>query len=178
MKVGIFCSANDHIDPDFFAATEELGRWLGEHGHTIVFGGCDLGLMRQVAQAGREAGATVIGVVPTIIEERGRESRHMDVVIPCADLSDRKSLMMAQSDLFVALPGGIGTLDEVFTVAASATIGYHHKRMVLYNMKDFWRTTIQMLDDMQARGLVRGHWSDYIQVVGSLDELAALIGDA
>lgn len=178
MKLCIFCSANDRIDPDFFAATEELGRWCGEQGHTLVFGGCSLGLMECVACAAKEAGATVIGVVPTIIEERGRESRHMDVTIPCDNLSDRKSLMMDQSDAFIALPGGLGTLDEVFTVVASATIGYHRKPTLLYNIKGFWDSTIALLDDLQARGMVRGHWTDHIHVVSSLDELSATLKSA
>jgi uncharacterized protein (TIGR00730 family) len=83
--------------------------------------------------------------------------------------------MMDQSDLFVALPGGIGTLDEVFTVAASATIGYHRKPVVLYNIKDFWRPLISLLDDLQARGMVRGEWQQYIKVANSLEELATLL---
>lgn len=175
MKIGIFCSANNHIDPDFFSATEELARWCGENGHTIVFGGCNMGLMECVAKNGRKAGATIIGVVPTRIEETGRESQHNDVVIPCDNLSDRKSLMMDQSDVFVALPGGIGTLDEVFTVAASHTIGYHHKLTFLYNMKGFWNSTIAMLDDLQERGFIRGHWNDYIRVADSFQELTGML---
>lgn len=175
MKICVFCSANNQIDPDFFKAAEELGRWCGKQGHSIVFGGCDLGLMEAVASAGKAAGAMVIGVVPRLIEERGRESRHMDVEIPCDNLSDRKSLMMDQSDVFVALPGGLGTLDEIFTVVASSTIGYHHKKTILYNMKGFWNSTIAMLDDLEARGFVRGQWTDHITVVTKLEEFAEAI---
>lgn len=175
MKICVFCSANNQIDPNFFAAAEELGRWIGQNGHALVFGGCDMGLMEATARAARAAGATVIGVVPTIIEERGRESQHMDVTIPCSDLSDRKSLMMDQSDVFVALPGGLGTLDEVFTIVASATIGYHRKKTILYNLKGFWDSTIAMLDDLQQRGFVRGQWHDHIRVASTLEELTAAI---
>ena len=82
--------------------------------------------------------------------------------IPCADLSDRKQLLMLQSDTFVALPGGIGTLDEVFTVVASATIGYHAKRVVLYNINGFWDSLISLLDDLSGKGMVRGEWQRHI----------------
>ena len=99
MTIGIFCSANSQIDPDFFAMTEELGRWIGENGHKLVFGGCNLGLMECVARAVREAGGRTIGVVPRIIEETGRVSDHVDVCIPCDNLSDRKDLLLAQSDV-------------------------------------------------------------------------------
>ena len=86
----------------------------------------------------------------------------------------RKDLMLAQSDIFVALPGGIGTLDEIFTIAASHTIGYHHKMVILYNMKGFWSSTIALLDDMAEKSMIRGNWRDVIAVADNLEELAKL----
>lgn len=175
MKIGIFCSANGHIDPDFFQLTEELGRWAASQGHTIVFGGVNQGLMECVAKAVKEAGGETIGVVPSIVEETGRTSAYNDKVILCQNLNERKQLMLDESDIFIALPGGIGTLDEVFTVAASYTIGYHQKRVILYNMKGFWDTAVNMLDDLQQRGFVRGQWRSYIQIANSLEELVNLV---
>ena len=171
MKICIFCSANEQIDPDFFHAAEELGQWAAENGHVIVYGGVNQGLMECVARAAHDNGGRTIGVVPTIVEKSGRTSDYVDVEIPCDNLTDRKQLMMDQSDIFIALPGGIGTIDEVFTVTASATIGYHSKPVILYNMKDFWNPLIRMLDDLQQRGMVRGHWRDYIRVATSIEEL-------
>ena len=175
MKICIFCSANQQIDPDFFSMTEELGKWAAENGHDIVFGGVDQGLMECVGKAAREHGGRTIGVVPMIVEKSGRTSDHVDIEIPCDNLSDRKQLMMDQSDVFVALPGGIGTLDEVFTIAASATIGYHKKRVILYNMKGFWDSLINLLNNLQAKGMIRGDWQQYIKIANSLQELANLI---
>ncbi len=177
MKIGIFCSANDHIDADFFGMTEELGRWIGQNGHQLVYGGVALGLMECIGKSVHEAGGQTIGIVPQIIEKGGKTSGYVDVNIPCDDLSDRKQLLMAQSDLFIALPGGVGTLDEIFTVVASHSIGYHHKKVVLYNMKGFWASTIALLDDMQACGFIRGHWSDLIAVANSLDDIKRIIGE-
>jgi uncharacterized protein (TIGR00730 family) len=175
MKLCIFCSANNNIDPEFFSMAEELGRWAAEKSHSIVFGGHDAGLMHAVSKAAHEDGGRVIGVVPRIVERMGRLSPYLDVHIPTEDLTDRKQLMMEQSDVFVALPGGIGTLDEIFTVAASATIGYHEKTVILYNMKGFWDSLIAMLDDLHGRGVTRKQWRSYLSVVTSLDELAALL---
>lgn len=170
-KICIFCSANSNIAPEYFEAAAGLGRWAAESGRTVVFGGCDLGLMACVAKAARAAGGRTIGVVPTLIEERGAASDEMDVCIPCADLTDRKALMMAQSDMFVVLPGGIGTLDELFTVAAMATLGYHRKPIALYNVGGFWNTLIALLDDLQAKGMVRGDWRRVIRVAGTLGDI-------
>ena len=175
MKIGVFCSANSNIDTDFFSLTRELGTWIGQKGHTLVFGGCNMGLMECIAQSVHEAGGSTIGVVPQVIEKGGKVSDFVDVNIACDNLSDRKDLMLLQSDVLIALPGGIGTLDEIFSVAAAHTIGYHNKRVIIYNMKDFWDSTIRMLDDLQSQGLIRGSWRNYIQIANSMEQIQLLI---
>ena len=175
MKICVFCSANQQIDPDFFVLTEELGRWAAKNGHSIVYGGVNQGLMECVAKAAKESGGRTIGIVPMMVEKTGRTSDFVDVEIPCDNLSDRKQLMMDQSDVFIALPGGIGTLDEIFTIAASHTIGYHQKMVILYNMKGFWDSLIALLDDLQAKGMIRGDWRDYIKVADSIEAISQLI---
>lgn len=171
MKIAVFCSANRNIDPDFFTMTEELGKWMATNGHELVFGGCNIGLMDCIGKAVKQNGGRVIGVVPSLVEKGGKTFHDLDVEIPCDNLSDRKDLLLLQSDIVVALPGGIGTLDEIFTVAASHTIGYHHKMVILYNMKGFWDATISLLDDLQQKGMIRGDWHDYIEVANNLEEL-------
>jgi len=171
VSISIFCSANADIDPDFFTMTEELGRWAGENGHKIVFGGCNMGLMECVARAAKEAGGRTIGVVPMIIERGGKASQHVDVTIPCDNLSDRKDLMLAQSDVAVALPGGVGTLDEIFSMVASATIGYHQKPVILYNMKGFWNPLITLIADLKAKGMIRPGLDRNLLVANSFEEL-------
>ena len=175
MKIGFFCSANGQLDPDFFTMTEELGRWLATEGHTLVYGGVNSGLMECVARAVKQAGGRTVGVLPQIVVKGGRISDYVDVEMMCDNLSDRKQLMGDRSDVFIALPGGIGTIDEVFTIAAAHTIGYHDKRVILYNMKGFWGDMIAMLDRLQQRGMVRGQWRDYIAVANSLEEISELI---
>ena len=175
MKIGIFCSANGQLDPDFFTMTEELGRWLATEGHTLVYGGVNSGLMECVARAVHEVGGRTVGVLPQIVVKSGRLSDYVDTEVLCDNLSDRKQLMADKSDVFIALPGGIGTIDEVFTIAAAHTIGYHDKRVILYNMKGFWGDMIALLDRLQQRGMVRGEWRDYIAVANSLEEISELI---
>ena len=175
MKICVFCSANQQIDPDFFSMTEELGKWAAENSHTIVYGGVNQGLMECIAKSTKEAGGHTIGIVPMIVEKSGRISDYVDVDIPCDNLSDRKQLMMDQSDVFIALPGGIGTIDEIFTVASSATIGYHHKMVILYNMKGFWDSLIALLNDLQKKGMIRGDWQQYIKTADSIEEISRLI---
>jgi uncharacterized protein (TIGR00730 family) len=175
MNISIFCSANNNIDPDFFVATKELGTWLAQRGHTVVFGGCNLGLMECIAEAAHEAGGKTIGVIPSIIEKNGKRSKYVDEAIHCENLSDRKDLMLKNSDVVIALPGGIGTLDEVFTVAAAHTIGYHNKIVILYNIKGFWDSLIAMMDDLNEKGVIRGEWHEYIKTADSLQQIDRLV---
>ena len=165
MKIGVFCSANNTIDADFFAETEALGAWIAAQGHAIVYGGCNCGLMECVGKAVHLHGGQTIGVIPRIIEQGGRVSDYVDISI------------LLKSDVLIALPGGIGTLDEVFTVAASKTIGYHQKGIILYNMKGFFNPLIKLLDDLQAQQMIRGKWQDYIQTANNLTDIAALLQD-
>lgn len=175
MKIGVFCSANENISADYFRLAEEFGKWMGQNGHSLVYGGCDSGLMRAIGHAVHDAGGMCIGAVPQIIEKGGRQASCLDVDIPCDNLSDRKDIMLLHSDVLVALPGGIGTLDEVFTVAAAHTIGYHDKRVILYNMNGFWDSCIALLDDLQSKGMIRGDYHSYITSVDSLPALIALL---
>ena len=175
MKIAVFCSANKNIDSDFFTMTEEMGKWMAENGHDLVFGGCNSGLMDCIGKAVKANGGRTIGVVPTLVERGGRTFPDLDIEIPCDNLSDRKDLMLTQSDIFVALPGGIGTLDEIFTITAAHTIGYHHKMVILYNMKGFWNSAIALLDDMAEKSMIRGDWRDVIEVADNLEELKVIV---
>lgn len=175
MKIGVFCSANNNIADIYFEKTRELGKWLGENGHSLVYGGCNVGLMECVAQSAKAAGATIIGVVPSLVEKGGRMSDILDVFIHTDNLSDRKDLLLLHSDIVIALPGGVGTLDEIFTVAASHTIGYHQKKVILYNVNGFWNSLVALLNDLADKSMIRGRIEDCIMVANTLEEIEMLI---
>lgn len=171
MKICVFCSANQEIDPLFFEMTAQLGHWMGSNGHTLVYGGCDMGLMECVAKAVHDTGGKVVGVVPSILEKGGHASTFIDELIRCETLDERKRLMLQNSDVAVALPGGIGTLDEVFSMASQATLGYHHKQVLVYDMGHFWQPLKALLDHLQKQGLMRGDYHRLITFFHSIDEL-------
>lgn len=175
MKIAVFCSANEHIDPDFFSLTEEFGKWMAQNHHDLIFGGTNQGLMNCIAKAVHQEGGRVIGVVPSLVEKGGRMSDYIDVHYPTDNLSDRKDLMINQCNIVVALPGGVGSLDEIFSVAASNSIGYHSKKVILYNMKGFWNALIALMDDLDSKGMIRGNWHNMIEIANNIDELTQLI---
>lgn len=174
-SVAVFCAASEVIDPLYADAAIEVGHLLGRLGATLVYGGARFGLMEATAKGAKESGAHVVGVVPMVLEERGRVSSLIDEKINCRNLSDRKDIMLGKSDILVALPGGVGTLDEIFHVMAAATIGYHTKRVVLYNVNGFWDGMLGVLDVMGTSGFIRGELGRYMAVANSLAELEKLI---
>lgn len=174
-NVAIFCSASESIDNIYVAAAREVGAMLGSLGVSLVYGGARFGLMEATAKAAKDAGARIVGVVPDILIERNRVSTLLDERIACRNLSDRKDIMLEKSDILVALPGGIGTLDEIFHVVAAATIGFHNKRVVLYNSNGFWNGLSAMLDKFNTDGFIRGEINRFMVVANSIKELEMFI---
>ena len=174
-RIGIFCSTSEVIDELYFEKARELGEWMGQNKKTLVYGGANLGLMECVAKAARGKGAFVMGVVPTKLEERGAVSDLLDVTFRVDNLSERKDVMLRESDILVALPGGVGTLDEVFHVMASASMGYHSKKVILYNVNGFWNGLLTFMDELQGQGFARRPMEKFYGVANSFDELIDLL---
>lgn len=171
LSVAVFCSASTDIESKYSEQTACLGRWIGQQGWRLVYGGACLGLMECVACAAKEAGATIVGVVPDKLIERGIVSHLLDETIHVHSLGQRKEAMLRESDVFVALPGGLGTLDEVFHVLGESSIGYHSKPVVLYNIDGCWDSTLALLHDLRQRGLLRHDLTGRLLVVHSREEL-------
>lgn len=109
----------------------------------------------------------LMGVVPTKLEERGAVSSLLDVTFRSVNLSDRKDIMLQEADVMVALPGGVGTLDEIFHVMAAATIGYHEKKVILYNINGFWNGIIQFLDGLEKQHFAHRPLNNYFSVANT-----------
>lgn len=174
-SIGLFGAASDRLEASYYDLAGAFGRLVGERGLTLVYGGADSGLMESAARGVKDAGGHVVGIVPSVLEARRRVSRYVDEVVPCHDLSDRKAIMVERSDVLVALPGGIGTLDEVFTVMAANSIGYHRKKVVLFALDGFWDGLVEVLQEMDRRGFVNVPLEQYLVVARSWDELQAVL---
>ncbi len=174
-KIGIFCSASESIDKAYFEKATELGAWMGKEGKTLVYGGSNMGLMECVAQAVKQNGGTVVGVVPSKLEEAGRASNLLDKTIRTAGLSDRKDTMIALSDILVALPGGIGTMDEIFHTLAEASLGYHAKKVILYNINGFYDPLAATLEMLLQKHFARKSLERHLLTARDFEELKRLL---
>lgn len=174
-KIGVYLSSKENLPENYVQAAREVGELIGRTGRILIYGGARKGLMEVLAQSVKQHGGRVYGMVPEIIEKRGLVSDAIDVTFRCVDLSDRKMMMNRESDVLVALPGGIGTLDEVFTVMANTVIGIRHQPVVFYDVDGCWDTLLAALDNLFEQGLVSGSPSDYYSVAHNIQELASLI---
>ena len=174
-KIGVYLSSKDNLPESYVKAAREVGELIGRTGRTLVYGGARKGLMEVLAQSVKQHGGRVFGMVPDVIVERGLESEAIDVTFRCADLSDRKDMMNRESDVLVALPGGIGTLDEVFTVLANTGIGIRRQPLVFYNVDGCWNALLAALDDLFRQGLISGKPDDYYLVAANIEELERLL---
>ncbi len=173
-RIGVFCSSRGDIRKEFLDAGRELGAEIGRRGAEMVYGGSKCGLMYVTAQAVRSAGGRTVGVMPQVLLDRGLEA-DADLVFYTANLDDRKATMLREADVFVALPGGIGTLDEVFTVVAANTLGYHSKTTVLYNVCGFWQPLVEALQKIDAEKMLDSQWGERLKVASGPEELYGMI---
>ena len=155
MNISVFCGATVPRNKLFTHAAEQLGRQLAQAGHTLLYGGSNLGLMGIVSGAALAEGGTVIGVIPTFFSEEIIISQPVTRLVRVASLAERKAYLIAHSDAFIALPGGIGTLDEVSEVMVANQLQQLDKPMLLLNIDGYYDAFLQQVERFKMDGLMR-----------------------
>ena len=173
-NIGVFLSSRSDVSAAYHEAARQVGQWIGETRRTLLYGGSKLGLMEVLARTAKEAGARVFGIVPQFVVDRNNVSELLDVEIRTAGLSARKTVIIDRSDVLVALPGGVGTLDEVFTLLAGRTANETNKRVILYDVDGCWQPLIDLLDRLVEAGLYSADERQKVGVATNIDELDAL----
>ncbi len=154
-SVCVYCGSGFGGDPAFTEAARTLGAALGRAGIRLVYGGGNVGLMGTVAQAALDAGGHVTGIIPDFLKSRERMLDAIQETIVVSDMHTRKKLMFDRADAFVALPGGIGTLEELVEQMTWAQLGQHAKPILLLSVNGFWDPLITLLDHMRGLGFIR-----------------------
>jgi len=134
----VYCSSSDAVAPIYLETARALGTQIAARGATLIYGGTDLGLMGAVARAVHAGGGRVIGVIPQALQARGIADDFADEVIITRDLRERKATMETRADAFIALPGGIGTLEELLEILTLRQLQAHTKPIVLLNTADYY----------------------------------------
>ncbi|MCC6807275.1 MAG: TIGR00730 family Rossman fold protein [Deltaproteobacteria bacterium] len=173
--VTIYCASASGFDARFAEAARALGAALAGRGVAIAYGGAHVGLMGMTADAAREAGGRVIGVIPERLVEREVAHENLTELVVVDTMHERKRQMADLGDAFVAMPGGLGTLDELFEIATWSQLGMHTKPIVLLNVAGYFDHLIAFLNHAEESGLLQARNRAIIQQVADVPALLSLL---
>jgi uncharacterized protein (TIGR00730 family) len=154
-RICVFAGSNPGARPGYLSAAADLGRELARRGHGMVYGGATCGLMGACADAALAGGAEVVGVLPRALTAREIAHRGLTELRIVNSLHERKAVMSALSDVVVALPGGCGTLDELFEAITWGQLGIHEKAIGLLDVEGYWTKLLELFEHMNSEGFVR-----------------------
>lgn len=153
-RICVYCGSGPGSDPAFVAAARALGAILADNGIGLVYGGGSVGLMGELANAVLDRGGKVLGIIPAFLENREHSNMRGEVIVT-RDMHERKQRMFDEADAFVALPGGVGTLEEVVEQMTWAQLGRHQKPILLANIQKFWDPLCALLNHMEELQFIR-----------------------
>ena len=173
--VCVFCASSTRVDPSYVALAAQVGTELARRGHTLVSGGGALSMMGAVARAARDGGARTVGVIPRglLVKEVG--DAEADELLVVDDMRTRKGLMDERADAFLALPGGLGTLEELFEVWVARTLGMHVKPVVALDVDGLYAPLRAQIELMAERGFVRAPALGALQWATRVEEALDLV---
>lgn len=170
MRICVYCSSSDQVAPEFGDLAETFGRALARAGHALVYGGTAVGPMGRLADAVRAGGGHVTGILPRVMVERGLADEAVDEQVVTDGMRERKQAMEAAADAFVVLPGGFGTLEELFEMLTMKQLGYHDKAIVVidpvHEGRGFWRPLLDLFEELYAQGFAPRAYAELYAVVG------------
>lgn len=173
--VCVFCGAQNAVPQEHLDIATELGKRLAGAGKSLVYGGGDCGLMGRTANAVLEEKGNVIGVFPRGLRRIEMEHTGLSKMFLVDTMHERKQIMYDHADVFVILPGGCGTLDEMFEVITWRQIGIHDKPVIIFNHLGYWDHLVALLDGMIQTGFARAETRKFYTVVNTMEELLAAL---
>ena len=145
-SITVYCSSSANVPEAYFLAAAELGRAIATQKWTLVYGGNNVGCMKALADAARDAGGKVIGITPQILVDKGIADDRADELIITPTLRERKAMMEFRGDAFIALPGGLGTFEEIFEIIVGRLLGSHAKPVILLNIAGYYDPLLAMIE--------------------------------
>jgi len=175
-SICVFCGSAEAADPSYHRAAAAFGRALAQAGLRLVYGGGGVGLMGACARAAHDAGGRVLGVIPDFLVGRERALETVEHVV-VSSMHERKMMMYERSDAFVALPGGIGTLEEVVELLSWRRLELHDKPVVFYNPRDFWQPLFQLFRHTVDERLTPPGFMDCWRAVDRVEDILPALGE-
>jgi len=171
----VYCGSGKGLSSGYAVAARKFGKALADYGIRLIYGGGSLGLMGEVAKSSLGAGGKVTGIIPEFLGSRELMLKDVDELIVVDDMHARKRLMFDRSDAFVALPGGIGTLEELVEQLTWSQLGRHNKPIVVANIEGFWDPFLKLLDHMRRETFIRNDLEVRFIVVDRIEDVLPAI---
>jgi uncharacterized protein (TIGR00730 family) len=177
-SICVYCGSSAGDDPIYAASAAQLGEAMASAGISLVYGGGGVGLMGIAARSVMEAGGHVTGIIPQFLKDREAMLEAAHELVVTDDMHERKRLMFERSDAFVALPGGIGTLEELVEMMTWAQLGRHRKPVLIANINGFWDPLVALLQHMSSAGFIRPGFEVNYLVADRADDILPVLLDA
>ena len=177
-KICVYCGSGPGTDPAFVEAARAFGKILAKNAIGLVYGGGAVGMMGALAFSVLDQGGDVTGIIPEFLMSRERALRGTHNLIVTNDLHERKRKMFEMADAFVAMPGGVGTLEELVEQITWVQLGRHRKPVLIANIKDFWQPLCALLDHMKALEFIRGDLAFDLLVADKVGDILPLLQKA
>ena len=175
MKITVYLGASEGNDPALKTAVQELGRWIGQSGNALVYGGSRSGLMGLLADSVLAAGGQVTGVEPRFFVEQELQHNGLTELIVTENMAQRKAKMIELGDAFIAFPGGTGTLEEIAEVMSAVSLGHLNAPCILYNLDGYYNDLKALLEHMIDKGLSSLQRQQGIYFADNLQKIASII---
>ena len=172
-NVAVFCASADGSKPEYGMAAEALGRGLATRKIGLIYGGAKVGLMRALAEAALSGGGHVVGIIPEVLVNLEVAHDELSELHVTSNMHTRKALMGERSDAFIILPGGYGTMEEMFEVLAWQTLKIHNKPIVLLNTGGFYDTLLVFLDHCVTEGVLKVKNREILLVAQTVEDVFA-----
>jgi uncharacterized protein (TIGR00730 family) len=174
-NICVYCGSGVGARPVYAEAAKTLGRLMAEEGIGLVYGGASVGLMGEIARTVLADGGKVVGVVPPNMPPHERPMEGMTELINVQSLHERKMVMFERSDAFVALPGGVGTLEELVEQITWVQLGHHHKPVIIANVEDYWRPLLGLFEQMRSLNFISAAMDVKYSVADRVEDIIPLL---
>ena len=175
MRIAIFCGSSAGNNIKYINVTKELGKFFALNNIDIVYGGGNVGLMGAIADSVMENGGKVYGVIPEKLKEKELAHKNITELKVVSNMHERKALMSEMADAYVVLPGGVGTLEEIFEVWTWAQLGFHKKACAFLNINGFYDKLFEVIEDMCEKQFLKQEYSDMLIKTDDQEELLKAI---
>jgi uncharacterized protein (TIGR00730 family) len=175
MTICVFASSSSRIDNEYATAASYLGKLLAEASHEVVYGGGGIGLMGRLADSVLENGGKITGVIPSFMLDEGWDHKSVEEMVITSDMGERKKKMFELADAIIALPGGVGTLEELTEAMTLKQLGLFQGPIIILNTRNFYKSFIEFMDHMVAGHFLRHEHKGMWEVADNVEDVMVLL---